>query len=73
MIKLIAPYGGFKSGVTHQEPNSPKYGMYVAISRAKALAIVVYSDTLLEGSPCNIDDIQRFNLFQSLLIASQST
>jgi superfamily I DNA and/or RNA helicase len=39
----------------------------VAISRAKALAIVVYSDTLLQGSPNKIEDIKRFNFFQRLI------
>lgn len=39
----------------------------VAISRAQALAIVVYSNSLLDGSPSNINDIRRFNLFQTLI------
>ena len=38
----------------------------VAISRAQALAVVVHAESLLEGSPDKIDDIQRFNLFQQL-------
>lgn len=39
----------------------------VAISRAKALAIVVHSEKLLEGAAANIDDIKRFNLFQTII------
>ncbi|WJG08085.1 TM0106 family RecB-like putative nuclease [Aliiglaciecola sp. LCG003] len=39
----------------------------VAISRAQALAIVVYSETLLQGSPSNIEDIKRFSFFQQLV------
>lgn len=38
----------------------------VAISRAQALAVVIHSESLLEGSPDKIEDIQRFNLFQQL-------
>lgn len=40
----------------------------VAISRAQALAIVVSSSTLLEGSPSKIADIQRYNLFYKLKV-----
>jgi uncharacterized protein len=39
----------------------------VAISRAQALAIVVHSDTLLQGSPSSIADIKRFSFFESLV------
>lgn len=39
----------------------------VAISRAQALAVVVHAESLLEGSPDKIDDIQRFNLMSSLI------
>ena len=39
----------------------------VAISRAKALAVVVHSEKLLEGAPSSIDDIRRFNLFQNII------
>ena len=39
----------------------------VAVSRAQALAIVVHSETFLEGAPGNIEDIRRFNFFESLV------
>ena len=39
----------------------------VAISRAQALAVVVHSETLLQGNPSNINDIKRFNFFQQLI------
>jgi uncharacterized protein len=39
----------------------------VAISRAKALAIVVHSETFLHGAPSNIADIKRFNFLQQLI------
>jgi predicted RecB family nuclease len=39
----------------------------VAISRAKALAIVVYSSNLLNGNPSKIQDIRRFNFFEQLV------
>ena len=39
----------------------------VAISRAQALAVVVHSETLLQGSPSKIMDIKRFNFFQQLI------
>jgi predicted RecB family nuclease len=38
----------------------------VAVSRAQALAIVVHSDTFLDGAPGSIEDIRRFNFFESL-------
>jgi uncharacterized protein len=39
----------------------------VAISRAKALAVVVHSESFLQGAPSNIADIKRFNFFQQLI------
>jgi uncharacterized protein len=38
----------------------------VAISRAQALAIVVHSDGLLDGAPGSIEDMNRFNFFESI-------
>jgi uncharacterized protein len=38
----------------------------VAISRAQVLAIVVHSETFLDGAPNSIEDIRRFNFFESL-------
>ncbi|MFT6908747.1 MAG: superfamily I DNA and/or RNA helicase, partial [Oleiphilaceae bacterium] len=38
----------------------------VAVSRAQALAIVVHSETFLDGAPGSIEDIRRFNFFESL-------
>ena len=39
----------------------------VALSRAKALAIVVHSDSLIQGSVSQINDIKSFNLFQNII------
>jgi uncharacterized protein len=39
----------------------------VAICRAQALAVVVHSETILQGTPNNIPDIKRFNFFQQLI------
>ena len=41
----------------------------VAVSRAQALAIVVHSETFLDGAPGSIEDIRRFNFFESLVNA----
>lgn len=49
-----------------------KNRLNVAISRAKALAIVVASDTLLEGSPAKLVDMKLYNLFYWLKAASSS-
>jgi hypothetical protein len=38
----------------------------VAISRAKTLAIVVHSETFLQGTPSNIADMKKINFFQQL-------
>lgn len=38
----------------------------VAVSRAQALAVVVHAESLLDGTPNKIDDIQRFNLMSTL-------
>jgi hypothetical protein len=38
----------------------------VAISRAQALAIVVTSQTLLDGTPGRLQDMRLYNLFHSL-------
>jgi predicted RecB family nuclease len=40
----------------------------VAVSRAQALAIVVHSETFLDGAPGSIEDIRRFNFFESLSV-----
>ncbi len=39
----------------------------VAISRAQALAVVVHAESLLEGTPNKIEDIQKFNIMTTLL------
>lgn len=39
----------------------------VAISRAQALAVVVHAESLLDGTPNKIEDIQRFNIMTTLL------
>lgn len=44
----------------------------VAVSRAQALAVVVHAESLLDGTPNRIEDIQRFNLFQQLLNENRS-
>ncbi|PLW66912.1 TM0106 family RecB-like putative nuclease [Pseudohalioglobus lutimaris] len=43
-----------------------KNRLNVAISRAKALAIVVASNTLLEGNPAKLQDMRVYNLFNRL-------
>jgi uncharacterized protein len=45
----------------------------VAISRAQALAIVVHSDTILDGAPGSIEDVRRFNFFESLIKGSSKS
>lgn len=44
----------------------------VAVSRAQALAIVVHSESFLEGAPGCIEDIRRYNFFDSLIEGSIS-
>ncbi len=44
----------------------------VAISRAKALAVVVASDALLDGSPVRLSDMQLYNVFYWLKAAGSA-
>jgi uncharacterized protein len=48
-----------------------KNRMNVAVSRAKALTIVIASDTLLDGSPGRLPDMRLYNLFYRLKASGQ--